>query len=269
VRTTDYNELKAYQSRYINPNQPVKRKNPEWLTNERKLALLQIFRDFPNNCLFGHLNCTIPEHYAHVTESLYSIGIEHYQPIDNDDIKTEHDSNGNVVLKDWNKYKTNADGNTLYIKVCESVPVSQPRIELKAKHELLIDNAVKSWSEDNRIALLEQWHQERKALHVLNEKSFPIHGRFNNISSVIFHENQPIYYIHSIGMSAVTMLPFVNVRLASSNDTIMVNLDNDDFKEMSKNAKHKVQRYNKPMPTLNRQNVELKVKQAVKSYLGY
>ena len=70
-------------------------------------------------------------------------------------------------------------------------------------------------------------------------------------------------------MSAVTMLPFVNVRLASSQDVIMVNLDNDDFKGMSKNAKHKVQRYNKPMPTLNRQNVELKVKQAVKSYLGY
>lgn len=266
---TDYNELKAYQARYVNPNQPVKHHQPVWLDDKRKLTLIEIKNEFPLHCLQGHFMCKNESHYARFTNTFYTIGKESNEPIINDDIQTEHDASGNVVLKDWNKYKTNADGNTLFIKVVTPVKVTQPVYEMQYYHELLIDNAVKCWSDDSRIEQLEQWHIDRKALHVLNEKSFPVRGRFNNISSVIFHENQPIYYIHSIGMSAVTMLPFVNVRLASSNDTIMVNLNNDDFKGMSKNAKHKITRYNKPMPTLTREHIEIKVKEAVKSYLGY
>jgi len=268
VRTTDYNELKAYQARYIDPNKPIKHSTPVWLDDKRKLALIEIKNEFPLHCLLGHFNCNIPEHYAHFTQTFYTIGKESNQPLTNDDIHTTHDDNGNIVLKDWSKYQTDNDGNTLFVKVVEPITVRQPVFEMLYKHELLIDNAVKAWSEDYRIEQLEQWHNERKALHVLNEKSFPLRGRFNNISSVIFHDNQPIYYIHSIGMSAVTMQPFVNVRLASSNDSIMVNLDNDDFKGMSKNAKHKVTRYNKPMPALSREHIETKVRLAVKDYLG-
>jgi hypothetical protein len=202
--------------------------------------------------LLGHFNCQIPEHHAHITNTFYTVGKE----VD-------------IPLKDENeRIRYDANGNTLFIKVVESINVIQPVYEMQYKHELLIDNAIKCWSEDYRIEQLEQWHSERRELHKLNEKSFPLRGRFNNISSVIFHDNQPLYYIHSIGMSAITMLPFVNVRLASSNDTIMVNLDCNDFKGISKNALHKVTRYNKPIPMLAREHIEAKVKEAVKSYLG-
>lgn len=268
MRTTDYQELKAYQNRYVNPNAPIKRNQPAWLNKERKLALLELYSEFPDNCLLGHYLCRIPEHYAHFTQSYYTIGQEHDEPIINEDVHTKHVDNGNIVLKNWSKYKTDDEGNILYVKVVESVNVPITEYEILNKHELLIDNAVKEWSEDYRIEQLEQWHRERRELHRLNEKQFPLRGRFNNISSVIFHESQPLYYIHRIGLDAIHMIPYAMVRLASSRDCIMVSLPDVNFKGISKNAKHKLLRYNKPIPESINSQIEIKVKGAVKSYLG-
>jgi hypothetical protein len=264
----DYTELKVYQNRYVDPNKPIKRDTPAWLTKSRKLALFDIQVNLPSNCLQGHYLCPIAEHYYNYTQRFYTIGQEHNEPIVNEDIHTKPIDNGNVVLRDWNKYKTDADNNTLYIRVVESVKAIDTIPVVTKLDDYLIDKAVKYWGDDYRLEQLEQWHNERRELHKLNEKSFPLRGRFNNISSVIFHESQPLYYIHSMGIDAIHKLPFALIRLASSNDTIMVTLEDVNFKGLSRNAKRKMIKYSKPMSVSIREQIEQKARLAVKEYLG-
>jgi len=54
--------------------------------------------------------------------------------------------------------------------------------------------------------------QKRKLMHSLHEKNLPIRGRFNNISSEIWHNQQPVYYLESLGMDGLKLKPFAKVK---------------------------------------------------------
>jgi len=68
----------------------------------------------------------------------------------------------------------------------------------------------KYWQADDRQQTQLEWKAERKAIHSLNESSLPLRGRFSNISSVIWHENQPICYLESIGMNGFDVKTLCN-----------------------------------------------------------
>ena len=225
---------------------------PKWVTKKRQRELVSLFIEGGNNCLLGHNNCPIPEHYLHTETKINSIA----KAVD---VRC-FDSNGNVL--------TDSNGNVLYITVYESENVIQQTHKLVTKYELQSDNAIKNWVSDDRQANQAIWKRERKAIHSLNERSYPLRGRFNNISSVIFHESQPIYYLEHIGMNGLTLKPFALVKLASSNQQLYVDLGTS-LRGVSKNRKRKAIRYHKPLPSQASEMVTKLVGEAVKDYLKY
>ncbi len=237
--------------RKIDPN-IVKNTSPKWLTNERKQAMIRIFLEYPDNCLQGHYLCTNPEHYEYTEHNYYTFAIEHIIQIRDELERLRFDANGKPIT----------------VKVCEIQNADKMSVTHKRYHELLIDNAVKYWSDDSRRETLENWKRDRRELHKLNERSFPLRGRFNNISSVIFHDNQPLYYLESIGMNGLTMQPYARVKLASSRQYLYVELGNSLI-GISKNRKRKILKYGKLPKESELETIDNKVKIAVKTYLNY
>ena len=129
-----------------------------------------------------------------------------------------------------------------------------------------IQRLIKTWVEVDREEAVALWERERKALHTLNEKRLPLRGRFNNVSSVIWHETQPIYYLESIGMNGLTCKPFAKVKMASSYYHLYIDLG-DCLKTVSKHKKRKAIRYHKPLPQSVDELIRDKIANAVKHYL--
>ena len=68
------------------------------------------------------------------------------------------------------------------------------------------------------------WQAERKALHSLGERTFPVRGQFSAISRDIYAGNQPLYYLDGQAVSGLTFTPFIRVRIASSYIRLYVDL---------------------------------------------
>jgi hypothetical protein len=123
------------------------------------------------------------------------------------------------------------------------------------------------WKVDDREAKQALWEVERKAIHALNEK--PYHnGRFGSVSSVIWHESQPLYYIDGLGMNGLTCKPFVKVKLSSSYTHLYIDLG-ESLRNVSKNRKRKAIRYGKPLPNQVNEIVSSKANEAVLHYLNH
>ena len=105
-------------------------------------------------------------------------------------------------------------------------------------------------------------------MHSLHEKNLPIRGRFNNISSEIWHTQQPVYYLESLGMDGLKLKPFAKVKLSSSYQHLYVDLG-DSLRGISKNKKRKAIRYNKPLPQQANDIVSQLIMEAVKHYLNH
>ena len=105
-------------------------------------------------------------------------------------------------------------------------------------------------------------------MHSLNEKRLPLRGRFNNISSEIWHSQQPIYYLESMGMNGLTLKPFAKVKLSSSYQHLYVDLG-ESLRGISKNRKRKAVRYNKPLPQQTSDVVSQLIFEAVNHYLNH
>jgi len=128
-------------------------------------------------------------------------------------------------------------------------------------YELYIDNLIKDWAADDRAKAAADWQAERKALHGLGERSYPLRGEFSAIAKDIFFGNQAQFYLEGIGISALTFKPFAKVRIASSYMRLHVDLA-DSLKDTSKNARRKALRYGKLTDTAKH-----RVKRAVRHYL--
>ena len=123
------------------------------------------------------------------------------------------------------------------------------------------------WKLDDREAKQALWEAERKAIHALNEK--PYHnGRFGSVSSVIWHESQPLYYIDGLGMNGLTCKPFVKVKLSSSYTHLYIDLG-ESLRKVSKHSKRKAIRYGKPLPNQVSEIVSSKANDAVLHYLNH
>ena len=133
-------------------------------------------------------------------------------------------------------------------------------------YEARINPIIADWKADDRAQDSAEWQAERLRLHSLGERSYPIRGRFNNISRDIFFGNQPLFYLDGLGVSGVTLTPFAKVRVSSSHTSLFVDLGKS-LKGVSKNARHKAMRYGKPLPLENRRRVEQVCREAVRHYL--
>lgn len=133
--------------------------------------------------------------------------------------------------------------------------------------EAEIQRIMSYWKLDDREARQALWEAERKAIHALNEK--PYHnGRFGSVSSVIWHETQPLYYIEGLGMSGLTLTPFIKVKLASTYNHLYIDLGNS-LRNISKNRRRKAIRYGKPLPNQINEIVSSKTSEAVLHYLNH
>jgi len=135
-------------------------------------------------------------------------------------------------------------------------------------YQLYIEGLIDDWKADDREQARIDWLAERKALHSLGERRYPIKGRFNNISIDIFHDQQPIYYREGLGMNGLTLTPFAKVRISSSYMRLYIDLG-DSLRKVSKNKRRKAVRYGKQLPKSIEQRIEERIWLAVRDYLNH
>ncbi len=134
--------------------------------------------------------------------------------------------------------------------------------------ELYIESLIDDWkAEDRQQARLDRI-AENKALHSLGERSYPITGRFNNISYDIWHDKQPLYYLEALGVSGVKLQPFAKVKIASSYMRLYIDLGTS-LRGISKNKRRKAIRYGKELPKSFQERIAEKVSLAVRDYLNH
>ena len=169
---------------------------PKWATPSRQTQLVSIFLRSRGFCVFGHPQCSIPEHY----------------------------------------------------------------------YEVYIEGLIADWRADDRQQDTANWREERKHLHSLAERRYPIRGQFSSIAKDIFFANQPLFYLLGYGISGLTYKPFARVRLASSYVHLFIDLG-DSLKTIGKNKRRKAIRYGKALPIEKQREVELVCRLAVRHYL--
>ena len=145
----------------------------------------------------------------------------------------------------------------------------EPNCAIPEHHyEVFIESLINDWKADDRETNKLDWKHERKIMHALHEKTIPMRGRFNGVSSDIWHDSQPIYYLESMGMDCLKLKPFAKVKLSSSYQHLYIDLG-DSLRTVSKNRKRKAIRYNKPLPQSANDIVSKLIIEAVKDYLNY
>lgn len=221
---------------------------PEWVNHNRQTELVKLFVDGGNKCLYGHLNCKILSYYAYVTYRALSVA----KPVD----KPCFNSDGYPLL--------DSDGKQLCITVFQNILVHEDTTRFETLYEHQSKQVIKDWhNQDN-----DDWKAERKAIHSLGEKKLPLRGRFNNISSEIWHTQQPLYYIEYVGMDGLRLQPFARVKLSGSYKRLYVMLG-DSLRTVSKHKRRKAIRYGKQLSQSTSERIENKVWSAVKDYLKY
>ena len=145
----------------------------------------------------------------------------------------------------------------------------EPNCTIPQHHyEVFIESLIIDWKADDRETNRLEWKNERRIMHSVNEKTLPMRGRFNGVSSDIWHDSQPIYYLESMGMDGLKLKPFAKVKLSSSYQHLYVDLG-DSLRGISKNKKRKAIRYNKPLPQQANDIVSKLIWEAVKHYLNH
>ncbi|GAH87250.1 unnamed protein product, partial [marine sediment metagenome] len=135
-------------------------------------------------------------------------------------------------------------------------------------YEARIKPIIADWKHLDKEQSQADWEAERKALHSLGDRSYPIRGQFSAISRDIYAESQPLYYLEGQAVSGLTLKPFVRVRIASSYIRLYVDLGKD-WRQVSKNKRRQAIRYGKPLPQSITEAIRRKVLEAVKDYYSH
>ncbi|MBA7671925.1 hypothetical protein ES703_80094 [subsurface metagenome] len=136
-------------------------------------------------------------------------------------------------------------------------------------HYYLFSEAlIHDWKQIDKEQATAEWERERKAIHSLGERRFPVIGRFNAISMDIYADSQPLYFLGGQAVSGVTLKPFVKVRIASSYVNLFTDLS-EAFKQVSKNKRRKATRYGSPLPREVETRIRRLVLEAVRDYMSY
>ena len=134
-------------------------------------------------------------------------------------------------------------------------------------YEVFIECLIDDWKADDRSQAQAEWEAERRQLHRVGERQYPIHGQFSAVSKDIFFAEQPLYYLAGLGISGLIFKPFAKIRLSSSFVALYINLG-DTLKGLSKSQRRKAIRYGKPLPYQIEQEVAKICRLAVRHYLA-
>ena len=135
-------------------------------------------------------------------------------------------------------------------------------------YEARIKPIIADWKRLDKEQDRADWEAERKALHSLGERTYPVRGQFSAVSRDIYASNQPLYYLEGQAVSGITLTPFVRVRIASSYIRLYVDLG-EALRQVSKSQRRKAIRYGKPLPPSTRVAIMRKVMGAVKDYYSH
>ena len=132
-------------------------------------------------------------------------------------------------------------------------------------YELFIESLIKDWIADDRAQSQAELEAERRQIHSLGERRYPLKGQFNTIAKDIFYAEQPQHYLEGLGISGLTFKPFAKVRIASSYMRLFVELG-DSLKGISKAKRRKAIRYGKALPPQVQRRIEQLCNLAVRHY---
>ena len=135
-------------------------------------------------------------------------------------------------------------------------------------YEVYIEGLIADWQADDRQQDTADWQEERKRLHSLAERRYPLRGQFSSIAKDIFFARQPLFYLLGMGISGLTFKPFARIRLASSYVHLFVDLG-DTLKGVSKSKRRKAIRYGKPLTVELQGEIEQVCRLAVTHYLEH
>ncbi len=135
-------------------------------------------------------------------------------------------------------------------------------------YELYIERVISGWKQDDRLQREADWLAERKQLHSLGERRYPLRGQFSAISQDIYHDSQPQFYLIGLGISGLTFKAFAQVRLSSTYVNLYVDLS-DTLGKVSKAKRRKAVRYGKPLPLELQGEINKVCKLALDHYLEH
>jgi hypothetical protein len=135
-------------------------------------------------------------------------------------------------------------------------------------YEIYIEGLIADWVADDKAQRQAEWKEERKRLHSLAERRYPLRGQFSTISKDIFYAAQPQFYLLGLGISGLTFKPFAKVRLSSSYVYLYVDLT-DSLSSVGKAKRRKAIRYGKPLPLELQGKINQVCKLAVEHYLEH
>ena len=168
----------------------------------------------------------------------------------------------------WTKPTRQAYLVKLFIKSHGFCVFGHTQCQIPEHHySLYIEDLISDWIANDRQARLADWQTELKAIHQTNDRHYPLHGKFNAVSQDVFFDNQPIFYLDTLGMSGLTFKPFARVKLASKPMLLHVDLG-DILKGLTKNKKRKTIRYGR-IPKQLQDRIYQTCWLAVKDYLKY
>lgn len=224
---------------------------PKWATPSRQTYLVKLWAEHGNKCLYGHRACPIPSHYVYSEP----IGIKVAVPI-------------KIPCRDREGNPIKIDGKEAYLTVYGTKTVTAQVQKIARLYELKSETAIKDWKADDRQQDTAEWQEERKRLHSLAERRFPLRGQFSSIAKDIFFARQPLFYLLGLGVSGLTFKPFARVRLASSYVHLFVDLG-DTLQGVSKSKRRKAIRYGKPLPVELQGEIAQVCKLAIFHYLEH
>ena len=224
---------------------------PKWASAERQAHLVQLWAEFGNRCLEGHYLCPIPEHYMARQVKAVKVAKPEW-------VKCQ-DGQGNPIL--------DAEGKQAFVKVYR-LSTSQIVIEFACRlYDAKSESQIEVWKAQDRQQRQAERRIERRRLHSLGERRFPLRGQFSTIAQDIFFASQPSHYLEGLGISGLTFQPFAKVRVSSSYMRLYVNLG-DTLKGLSKTKRRKALRYGKALPPEVQKRIELLCSLAVRHYLN-
>jgi len=133
-------------------------------------------------------------------------------------------------------------------------------------YEVYIECLIADWKADDKAQSQAEWQAERRQLHRVGERRYPLKGQFSAVSKDIFFADQPQYYLLGLGISGLTFKPFAQIRLSSSFVSLYIDLG-DTLKGLSKTKRRKAIRYGVRLPYEVEREVNNICRMAVRHYL--
>jgi len=232
---------------------------PKWANLDRRNLLVKLFLSSGGFCVYGHKPCNGSWQETQNTACAWGLNCSKPEP------------DGKLC-----RYKPEPNKPHL---PCHYVTATQRRWHCAygdypcykpfgSHYEFYANILIADWKQSDKQQSNAVWQAERRIMHSLGERTFPLTGRFNAISRDIFASNQPLYYLEGQAVSGLTLMPFVSVRIASSYVRLYIDLG-EALRQVSKSKRRKAIRYGKPLPQEVEGIIRRKVLEAVKDYLAY